>query len=168
MEFDLGFMTLMSVFFKNSFWILWLLLYLQFCWSLHLIQSLSMQKFLLASLGSCIRLCRLDPFACKVCCKTSTDFSVFSDQDFWISLCAYSHGSFVHWLFQICCTRNFFHIMIVFKKMQFQKRWRILCFFCAVVTYNFFLGYMFLTLIPEDKKKIALYLRYRFSLSVWV
>lgn len=52
-----------------------------------------MGKFFLASLGSCIRLCRFDPFARKVYCKTSADSSVFSDQDFYIALHVYSHSS---------------------------------------------------------------------------
>jgi len=33
--------------------------------------------------------------------------------------------------------------MINFKKMQFEKSWGVVCFFCAVVTYNFFFDCMF-------------------------
>lgn len=125
MDFDLGFMTLVSVFFKNSsgfYGCCFACSYAVLLVTLHLIQSLSMGKFLLAPPGSCIRLCRFDPFASRVYCKTSTDFCVSSDQDFCISLRAYSHTSFFHWLFQVYCTRDFFHIMIIFKKMQFQKK----------------------------------------------
>lgn len=131
MEFDLDFMTLMSVFFKNSFWVLWLLLYRQSC-SLLVTASDSKHingKILSSFTGFLYQaLIQSGPFAHKVLCYASRDFSVPSGQHFWVSLCTYSHSSLFSLTFTSLLQQKFF-FHIIFFKMQFQKGCRIIFFF---------------------------------------
>lgn len=131
MEYDLGFMTLMSAFFKNSSWVLWLLLYLQSC---SLLVTASDSKHINGKiLSSSSRflyqaLTWSDPFTHKVPCNTSRDFSVSSGQHFCVCIIMYLQScfTFFHWLFQICCNRIFFNIFFL---MQLQKGCRVVFFF---------------------------------------
>lgn len=99
------------------------------CWSLHLIQSISMGKFFPAPAGSCIRLwLGLILLPIKfLATLLETSVSLLASTSVYVSLCTYSHALLFFIDFSKSVATEFF--LTFFFLMQLQKGCRVVFFF---------------------------------------